>query len=242
MKNGLRLTISIIICLIFILVVYFLAGCEKEKDKNFIPFEKEVIPKVENSVKKSYKLNVEPILQLPELPTGCEVTSLTMVLNYYGYNISKEELVDNYLLYRTAEYPVGFEGSPYSTSGTLMWPPAIVDMANNFLENNESDLRGNNLSGLTLDALLEYIDKDTPVMVWINESFSTYIEYDGISCEYDGYTYRSFWGEHCIVLIGYDVEKNVVYINNPQVGEQEIDMDLFREVYDLCGRCAATIG
>lgn len=242
MKNGLRITVSIIICIIFILVIYWLTGCEAKKEKVFIPFEKEIIEKVEEPTKVSHKLEVESILQFPELPTGCEVTSLTMILRYYGYNITKEELVNNYMLYRTAEYPVGFEGSPYSTSGSLMWPPAIVDMANNFLENNKSDLRGNNLSGLTLDALLEYIDRDAPVMVWINESFSTYIEYDGIICEYDGYTYHSFWGEHCVVLTGYDVEKNVVYINNPQVGEQEIDINLFREIYEICGSCAAVIG
>lgn len=27
--------------------------------------------------------------QMQELPTGCEVTALTMVLNYYGYTIDK---------------------------------------------------------------------------------------------------------------------------------------------------------
>ena len=27
--------------------------------------------------------------QMPELPTGCEITSLTMTLNYYGYSADK---------------------------------------------------------------------------------------------------------------------------------------------------------
>jgi len=242
MKNGLRITVSIIICIIFILVIYWLTGCEAKKEKVFIPFEKEIIEKAEESTKVSHKLEVKSILQFPELPTGCEATSLTMILRYYGYNITKEELVDNYMLYRTAEYPVGFEGSPYSSSGSLMWPPAIVDMANNFLEDNNSDKKAYNVSGFSLDALLEYIDKEMPVAVWINESFSTYIEYDGNMCEYDGYTYRSFWGEHCVVLTGYNLEDGIVYINNPQVGEQEIDINLFREIYEICGSCAAVVG
>lgn len=29
------------------------------------------------------------IIQNPELPTGCEITALTMVLNYYGYPADK---------------------------------------------------------------------------------------------------------------------------------------------------------
>ena len=35
--------------------------------------------------------------QYPELPTGCEITSLTEVLNYLGYGIDKETLARNYL-------------------------------------------------------------------------------------------------------------------------------------------------
>ena len=40
---------------------------------------------------------VRHIAQNPELPTGCEITSLTMVLNYLGYNVSKTYMADNYL-------------------------------------------------------------------------------------------------------------------------------------------------
>ncbi|WP_249663480.1 C39 family peptidase, partial [Lysinibacillus fusiformis] len=33
----------------------------------------------------------------PELPHGCEITSLTAVLNYFGMNGSKLEMADYYL-------------------------------------------------------------------------------------------------------------------------------------------------
>lgn len=43
------------------------------------------------------QLNVDCILQNPELPTGCEVTALAIVLNYYGYGVDKCDLSDYYL-------------------------------------------------------------------------------------------------------------------------------------------------
>ncbi|MDY3256762.1 MAG: C39 family peptidase, partial [Ruminococcus callidus] len=38
-------------------------------------------------VPTSHSINVEAVLQNPELPTGCEITSLTTVLNYWGYDV-----------------------------------------------------------------------------------------------------------------------------------------------------------
>ena len=39
----------------------------------------------------------QTVLQNPELPTGCEVTSLTQTLNYLGFNIDKLTLADNFM-------------------------------------------------------------------------------------------------------------------------------------------------
>lgn len=41
--------------------------------------------------------NFETILQSPELPTGCEITALTMVLNHYGFAADKVEMARQYL-------------------------------------------------------------------------------------------------------------------------------------------------
>lgn len=42
-------------------------------------------------------LNVPQILQKPELPNGCEITSLCEVLNYLGFPADKCDLADHYL-------------------------------------------------------------------------------------------------------------------------------------------------
>lgn len=70
----------------------------KSKKKN--KSTSETTKKENDTVQKSnsqFKLDVEPVLQLPELPTGCEITSLATVLNYYGYDISKTQLADEYM-------------------------------------------------------------------------------------------------------------------------------------------------
>lgn len=47
---------------------------------------------------EEYQIEDFPIvLQMPELPTGCEITALTMVLNYYGYPVDKVSMVSNFL-------------------------------------------------------------------------------------------------------------------------------------------------
>lgn len=50
-------------------------------------------------IPSSYEIeNFPMVLQLPELPTGCEVTALTMALNYQGLPAEKAEMAaDQYL-------------------------------------------------------------------------------------------------------------------------------------------------
>ena len=51
------------------------------------------------------------ILQNPELPVGCEITALTILLNYYGFNAEKTDMAKNYL-------PTSW-GNPKTVDGKL---------------------------------------------------------------------------------------------------------------------------
>ena len=44
----------------------------------------------DNLASRQCILPVKTIYQKPELPNGCEITSATIVLNYLGFNVSKE--------------------------------------------------------------------------------------------------------------------------------------------------------
>ena len=50
---------------------------------------------------------------MPELPTGCEITALTMVLNYYGYAADKTVMASKYLPVRAAGLHYGADGMLY---------------------------------------------------------------------------------------------------------------------------------
>ena len=55
---------------------------------------------VPGPTQKSHKIiDMENILQNPELPTGCESVALTMVLNYLGFDLDKTTIADDYLVF-----------------------------------------------------------------------------------------------------------------------------------------------
>lgn len=60
----------------------------------------------------SYIIENFPILeQMPELPTGCEITAMTMALNYYGYEADKIQMAEKYLpQIASADIYVGEDG------------------------------------------------------------------------------------------------------------------------------------
>ena len=188
-----------------------------------------------------HKIGVPILLQIPKFPTGCEAISLLMVLRYYGFGISDDALIDGYLKYWSEDYPVGFRGDPRSDDGGMMWPPALVDTANAYLDTQDTNRRAEDVSGTNFDVLMEYVDKNIPVIVWVTERFSNNLDYDGVVFDYDEKEYSSHYGSHCIVITGYDDTNDSIIINNPQVGEETIEKYQLWAVYDSCGKLAVII-
>ena len=92
---------------------------------------------IRNENGNSKYIKTDTILQLPELPTGCEITSLTMLLNHIGFDVSKHVLADNYLPkgeYRASNFNKVFVGDPHSTYAYGCYAPVIVKAAKKYLE------------------------------------------------------------------------------------------------------------
>lgn len=179
--------------------------------------------------KERVVLDVDHISQNPTLPNGCEITSLATVLNYLGYDVSKETLADQYLPKAAAgeaNFYEEFVGNPRSKDAYGCYAGAIVNAANAYLAAVGSEQRAYDYTGSLMQDILGVVRNGTPVVVWA----TAYMEED------PGYTTQ--WivdGEylvwkanlHCVVLIGYDTNEGTVIVSDPMRGIEEYDMDTF---------------
>lgn len=195
--------------------------------------------------------NFELIKQLPELPTGCEVTSLTMVLKYMGFNIGKLDISRNYLekgpltkagddKFFGPDFRYVFTGDPEDENSFGCLAPCLVSAAQRYLSDNNAAMSPIDLTGQSFDDLLDFIDQGTPVIMWSTLGLAA-PEYNlkWITPNGDVVTWPT--NEHCIVLTGYNREENTVRTHDPIYGVITLNMEALRERYDQLGKNAAVI-
>lgn len=185
------------------------------------------------------ELEMEIVYQHPELPTGCESVALTILLKYYGFDIEKTTIASDYLVY-SDNFVLGFSGDPFSYGGAGIFAPGLVKTANLFLKDNNRLLNAKDITGSTPMELYEYVAEGTPVVVW-NTIHMYYNSPTGSYRTYNGREYQWDSCEHCVVLSGYDLERNVVIIHDPTDGIVERDADAFWERYENLGSMALII-
>ncbi len=186
---------------------------------------------------QSFDLELELIQQHPELPAGCESVSLTMILNYYGYDLEKTYIIENYQVF-SDNFVLGYWGDPYSsTIGGGCYAPGMTDTANNFLKDKGSNLRAKNITGTEFEDLFEYVAAGKPVLIWSTISMAYpdkgFYQYDNLG---NAYAWDNM--EHCVVLSGYDYAANTVSIYDPIDGFVYRDMDAFKYTYDSMHKMA----
>lgn len=181
------------------------------------------------------------ICQYPELPTGCEVTALAMVLGFYGQDVDKCELSDKYLdkgKIGETDFRTAFPGDPHSIHGFGCYAPAVVNCANRFLIARKSLLRAAEIKGRKLSDLMQYCQRGVPVLIWCTIGLrpGCYTKVWRIN----GECLRWYAPEHCVVLLGEKDGKAV--IADPRTGEIVFcDKDLLEKRYDELFRQAAVI-
>lgn len=182
--------------------------------------------------------NFNTIFQYPELPTGCEVTSLCEVLVYYGFNIDKVTLADNYLpKYYNNEGNTSdaFIGNPHLESGWGCEAPVIVKTANSYLSSVESNYLATDLTETEFKDVLQNIAFGNPLIVWTTSglqspNFQTYWQTQ------NGKNFTFAQGEHCVVVYGYDISNNIVYVADPLAGNTTLPLDSFESIYNQMGK------
>ncbi len=160
------------------------------------------------------------------LPTGCELVSAKMVLEYYS---GEEVPIETVVEHTTCAYPEwkdgkgcaphpehAFIGSPYDETSYGCFAPVIVEMMNELLPEG---YRAVDMTGADLQEMAEtFIPEGTPVIMWATISMlnefpwrSWYLLDENGEPTDDFYNWMAL--EHCLVLIGYDEEN--YYFNDP---------------------------
>lgn len=178
-------------------------------------------PPAESRAESSKLLKVPYINQQDSLPTGCEMASGAMLLEFYGYDISAEELSDNYLdkgeltvrggvLYGPSPYDV-FIGDPRSENSYGCYAPVVVKTLNRVLDGS---MVAKETTGMQLTELAQtFLDTGNPVLIWASMDMAPTTAGTKWVIEETGEPFQWIKGEHCLVLVGYDEES--YYFNDP---------------------------
>ncbi|KGL46316.1 hypothetical protein EP56_01625 [Listeriaceae bacterium FSL A5-0209] len=137
-------------------------------------------------------LNVPIIAQRPDLPTGCEIVSLTMVLKYKGAKVDKAKLAKE--MPRHASDPnKGYVGNPYTSKGYTIYPPALMNLTKKYAG---SAVNMTGASNTTLEAKLR---QGRPIVTWVK---------------------LGGFNVHCVALTGYDSSN--YYYNDPWTAKKNV--------------------
>lgn len=162
---------------------------------------------------------VPVINQYPELPVGCEITSVTAVLNYLGYKVDKVYMQENFLedsynfkrIDENSRYGPDpskvFVGNPKDT-GFGCFAPVVVDSYRKFFRfmgSKNYAIQLNDPNGQDLELLL---DNGVPVVVWasINMKPFRYTANNEWILDTTKELFRWPGNAHVLVLVGYDDE------------------------------------
>ena len=193
---------------------------DKAKNKSLT---RKIVVKYQPKLKKRI-LNVPIVKQMPELPRGCEVTSLTMLLKYTGIKANKMTLAkqvkkdpaklkhkNGRIYFGHPNY--GFVGSMYTFNkpGWGVFNKPIEALAEKYKPN-----RIKNLTGKPFETILSYVSAGHPVWI-INTSWFSRVPNSYWQTWYTSHgTVRITYKEHSVVITGYD--SKYVYFNDPLDG------------------------
>lgn len=130
------------------------------------------------------------ISQLPEMPTGCEITAVTMMLNYAGVKVSKFKAAK--VMHYSLNPNRGFIGSPYKKWPLGYWvaPDGIKSVVKHYLGTSKV------MTGASMTAIKKKLVRSHLVVAWVGN-------FDGFS-------------NHAITLTGY--HGKTLYYNDPWTG------------------------
>ncbi|EOO41861.1 hypothetical protein IKK_00546 [Bacillus mycoides] len=229
---------------IFIFGIIFAVVFFFEKDK-IMKKAQEFRLDLFSEMKESAMITEVPFIrQLPELPRGCEVTSLTMLLQHKGVQVDKMQLASE--IHRVPFKQDGLHGNPYegfvgniytkAEPGYGVYNQPIFNLAEKYVPEKVI-----NLSGRDVQDLYKVISSGSPVWVIINTTFKPLAESSFETWNTSSGKVKITYYEHSVVVIGYD--QNFVYVNDPLANNprKAVPRAEFEKAWEQMGKQAITI-
>ncbi len=187
------------------------------------------------------------------LPTGCELVSALMMLQYHDVNVDIDAVVAN----TNSVYPEKIErnvyaphptkafiGSPDDPTSFGCYPPVITDMMSSLLPDS---LEAVETTGTDLKELAEtYLPQGLPVLVWATiDMQETYEEIGWYLLDENNQPTDEwfYWKarEHCLLLIGYN--ENYYFFHDPlaDAAPTPYDRALVEERFASLGKMSAVV-
>jgi uncharacterized protein YvpB len=192
--------------------------------------------------KASVLLDAPIYRQHPELPSGCEITSLSMLLNFAGVAKTKMDLL--------SEMPVDMTPITMNTDGS----PAYWGNPNTGFVGEVSGkgkgfgiyhtalfpvLKGNvpsavDLTGSEFSELELQLSQGIPAVVWTTIDFRVPAKW--VTWDTPTGPIKTTFMEHAVLLVGYDDQ--YVYVNDPWTGKKQfpVNRQQFLETWEAMGR------
>ena len=144
-----------------------------------------------NNYERVVHLDVPLISQRPELPNGCEITAVTMMINYAGNPVDKMTLARE--MPRSSNPNYGYIGNPWDNTGITIFPPALMGLVSKYTPSHTAQ----DLTGYNFDTIKYQLSIGHPVVTWNTMH---------------GFPY------HALTITGYDTER--VYYNDCWTNEK----------------------
>ncbi|SER99383.1 Uncharacterized protein YvpB [Gracilibacillus ureilyticus] len=173
------------------------------------------------------KIQVPVVKQFPELPRGCEVTSLTMLLQYHDVDTNKmrlaKEITRDETPYKENDGIIyfgdphnGFVGDMYSFSqpGLGVYHQPIYELAKSYVGDKAVDLTGHEF-----EKVIQSLSSKEPVLTITNITFQPLPESAFTTWQTPAGPVKITKKMHAVILTGYD--DHFIYFNDPYDGEQK---------------------
>jgi uncharacterized protein YvpB len=178
---------------------------------------------------KSAMIDTPVIRQNPELPAGCEITSLTMLLQYTGVTKTKMELAaempkDETPVVLNTDGSIQFWGNPNTgfvgditrkARGFGIYHAGLFPLLKQY---NPQAL---DITNQPFEAYEQQIAKGIPVIVWTTIDYLVPVRW--ATWNTSSGPIQVTFAEHAVLLVGFDDKS--VYLNDPLSGKKSVQVD-----------------